>query len=202
MQNKYQEAYNNAKDKAGSQEGILIFATEQEYQQKWALLSALVNSITNAPVRASLGNTAPRILDVGCGYCDIMNFLDKKWYRYTGLDVTDWIVAYAKQQHPDLTVQQGDLKTFEYGLPFELTLSIGTMATLDPAEDITFLEDLLRSTWKTLIISYQDKAKYKGSFRSFRTEDLQVFFQSRGCKMEVHSPDWETETYAVITTKE
>lgn len=57
--------------------------------------------------------TDKTILDVGCGYCDLFNFIKAKNYAiksYTGIDIVPDIVSKAKQLHPNTSISIRDIQ--------------------------------------------------------------------------------------------
>jgi SAM-dependent methyltransferase len=51
------------------------------------------------------------VLDVGCGFCDLYEFLTKHEWRghYTGVDVVPGLLSVARQRHPSLDVRELDI---------------------------------------------------------------------------------------------
>lgn len=51
------------------------------------------------------------VLDVGCGFCDLYDFLDKRGWRgrYTGIDIVPGLLEVARRRHPDLDVRELDI---------------------------------------------------------------------------------------------
>ena len=51
------------------------------------------------------------VLDVGCGFCDLYDFLaNRGWQgRYTGIDIVPGLLEVAKRRHPDLDVRELDI---------------------------------------------------------------------------------------------
>jgi SAM-dependent methyltransferase len=51
------------------------------------------------------------VLDVGCGFCDLYDFLEKHgWHgRYTGIDIVPGLLEVARQRHPGLDVRELDI---------------------------------------------------------------------------------------------
>lgn len=55
-----------------------------------------------------------KVLDAGCGAGRDTNLLSKKGVNAIGLDISEGLIAVARQQYPNLTFIEGDLR----GLPF------------------------------------------------------------------------------------
>jgi len=51
------------------------------------------------------------VLDVGCGFCDLSDFLVRHgWHgRYTGIDIVPGLLEVARQLHPGLDVREADI---------------------------------------------------------------------------------------------
>lgn len=71
--------------------------TADNYHLTPANLEILLPAIENAIKPASDGEA----LDVGCGKGDYLSLILKKGYAYTGLDVSEDMIGYAKALHPE-----------------------------------------------------------------------------------------------------
>ena len=51
------------------------------------------------------------VLDVGCGFCDLYDFLGQHGWRghYTGVDIVPGLLEVARRRHPDLDVREVDI---------------------------------------------------------------------------------------------
>jgi SAM-dependent methyltransferase len=51
------------------------------------------------------------VLDVGCGFCDLFDFLDRRGWRghYTGIDIVPGLLKVARQRHAGLDVREVDI---------------------------------------------------------------------------------------------
>jgi len=92
------------------------------------------------------------VLDVGCGFCDLYDFLDKRGWqgRYTGIDIVPGLLAVAKQRHPGLDVRELDIT--DDSVPpdeYDFVISSGALnASLPSGSNETHIEVALRSMYR------------------------------------------------------
>lgn len=71
------------------------------------------------------------LLDVGCGFGDLLGYLREDGYskvRYTGLDIMPEFIAHATEAHPDATFIAGDFLRLELPEPrYDYVLSSGAL---------------------------------------------------------------------------
>ena len=64
-------------------------------------------------VLAELALKAPdsSVLDIGCGFCDLYDFLKARGWRghYMGIDIVPGLLEVARQRHPDLDMREADI---------------------------------------------------------------------------------------------
>ncbi|RJQ79567.1 class I SAM-dependent methyltransferase [Amycolatopsis panacis] len=80
--------------------------------------------------------SAGRILDLGCGTArDLAAFAGS--HDRVGVDLQPALIAYARDQHPELDLRVGDLRTIRLGRAFDTILCLGnTLAYLHPNDEI------------------------------------------------------------------
>jgi SAM-dependent methyltransferase len=73
----------------------------------------LMKILPEAPL---VNQTEWSVLDVGCGFADLLNVLNENQYYpcYFGLDISGDMVAAAKCLHPDIKTFKGELKDFDW----------------------------------------------------------------------------------------
>jgi SAM-dependent methyltransferase len=97
-----------------------------------------------------------RVLEIGCGIGDTLAALEPAYG--VGVDISDTMVAVARQRHPELTFYAGDgedrLTLARLGGPFDYILVLDTIGSLDDCQ--TFLEQLhpLCSRQTRIVIGY------------------------------------------------
>ncbi|HVN21450.1 MAG TPA: class I SAM-dependent methyltransferase [Dongiaceae bacterium] len=58
------------------------------------------------------------VLDVGCGFCDLWEFLRSGGWRghYTGIDIVPGLLEVARQRQPTLDIREGDITDSSFSL--------------------------------------------------------------------------------------
>jgi len=89
------------------------------------------------------------VLDVGCGFCDLYDFLDKRGWqgRYTGIDIVPGLLEVAKQRHPGLDVRECDITDDSAPLDeYDFVISSGALnASLPSGGNEVHIELALRT---------------------------------------------------------
>ena len=69
------------------------------------------------------------ILDVGCGFGDIIPFIEDicRKFEYTGIDIVPEFVEAARKKHPDHDLHLGDYLNNPVGEVFDIVISSGTL---------------------------------------------------------------------------
>jgi ubiquinone/menaquinone biosynthesis C-methylase UbiE len=67
------------------------------------------------------------VLDVGCGFGDLFNYLKKQGWRgdYVGLDIVDDLLTEARKQFPEIEVRNIDILTNKFDNQFDYVVSSG-----------------------------------------------------------------------------
>jgi len=88
------------------------------------------------------------VLDVGCGFCDLYDFLEQRGWRgrYTGIDIVPGLLQVARQHHPDLDVRELDITDDPPSLnEYDFVISSGTFnAALPSGSNQSHIEAALR----------------------------------------------------------
>lgn len=92
------------------------------------------------------------VLDVGCGFCDLYEFLNKRGWRghYTGIDIVPGLLRIARERHPGLDVREFDI-TEKPDVPegYDFVIASGTFnATLPSGDNEAHTEMALRHMYK------------------------------------------------------
>lgn len=89
------------------------------------------------------------VLDVGCGFCDLHNFLvDHGWHgHYTGIDIVPGLLEVARQLHPGLDVREMDITEADAELDeYDFVISSGVFnAKLPSGNNETHIKAALGS---------------------------------------------------------
>jgi SAM-dependent methyltransferase len=101
---------------------------------------------------AALRMPESSVLDVGCGFCDLYDFLDKRGWqgRYTGIDIVPGLLEVARRRHPSLDVRELDITDESAPLDeYDFVISSGALnATLPSGSNETHIEVALRSMYQ------------------------------------------------------
>lgn len=119
---------------------------------------------------ANLNNSS--ILDVGCGFGDYLNFLQKKKLKinYFGIDINPTFINLAKQKFPNGTFKTLDLQKTKIKKHFDWSFAIGIT---NKCGSYKYIEEILNEMFKIskkgiamdFLSSYVDY-KGKGDFHS------------------------------------
>jgi SAM-dependent methyltransferase len=91
------------------------------------------------------------VLDVGCGFCDLYDFLEKQGWqgRYTGIDIVPGLLEVARQRHPGIDVRELDITDDSVSLGedvYDFVISSGALnAALPSGSNELHIELALRS---------------------------------------------------------
>jgi SAM-dependent methyltransferase len=121
------------------------------------------------------------VLDIGCGYGSMIPLLQKITtnHRYTGVDMTDWILEVARDRYgaqSKLQLLNKSMDQLDVGDEADLVLMLGILATTndDELEPILGLASSLSR--KALILSWTEKnQQYSGKLKAHRIEQLNKF---------------------------
>jgi SAM-dependent methyltransferase len=128
------------------------------------------------------------VLDVGCGFCDLYDFLEKQGWqgRYTGIDIVPGLLEVARQRHPNLDVQELDITDESVSLnkdEYDFVISSGALnAALPSGSNEAHIELALRSmhrrsryaTCVDFLSSYVDFQK-PGAYHTDAISERRVF---------------------------
>jgi len=96
----------------------------------------------------AVSNADRSILDVGCGFADWADHLEKRFpsLRYTGIDLSPRMVAAARGRRPDLDIRLANLVDLNEGDKFDFVAANGIFYLLgDDAERL--LRELVQQMW-------------------------------------------------------
>ncbi|MDQ1352107.1 MAG: hypothetical protein QG657_2413, partial [Acidobacteriota bacterium] len=65
------------------------------------------------------------ILEIGCGTGNLAPYFLKAGYEYTGLDLYDEMLQIARQNHPEASFVQGDMRDLHFMQAFEAVIITG-----------------------------------------------------------------------------
>jgi SAM-dependent methyltransferase len=92
------------------------------------------------------------VLDVGCGFCDLSEFLTQHGWRgrYTGVDIVPGLLDVARRRHPDLDIRELDITDESVALEeYDFVISSGALnAALPSGSNETHTAEALRSMYQ------------------------------------------------------
>ena len=93
------------------------------------------------------------VLDVGCGFCDLYDFLTAhRWRgRYTGIDIVPGLLDVARQRHPGLEVREMDITDGARSLgQHDFVIASGTFsAALPSGSNAAHIEAALQAMYRS-----------------------------------------------------
>jgi len=99
-----------------------------------------------------MGNT---VLDIGCGGCHLYDLLQPKISRYVGVDYDKRILEWARERHPDLTLEYADVNDLSVlgNQKFDTVFAIGLFTHIQGTKEI---EEMLKHTNQCLVFTYKN----------------------------------------------
>ncbi len=101
------------------------------------------------------------LLDVGCGYGDVIPYLPP--CQYQGIDLIDFFVCEARVRHPAFSFGVANILDVE--TPFDWVAMIGIMGTLPRPEEVLIRASELAG--KGLIVDFIDACNYNGPLNRY-----------------------------------
>ena len=92
---------------------ILDWGSRKDQEARFAVLLEVLRRLPPRSYAHSQSDTAPRLLDVGCGLTDLCSFLGRaeQPVRYVGVDITFPILEEARRRWPGRDTLMGDVFT-------------------------------------------------------------------------------------------
>jgi SAM-dependent methyltransferase len=116
------------------------------------------------------------LLDVGCGYGDVVPYLPP--CRYRGIDIIEEFVAEAQRRNPDYEFNVKNLLHVEES--FDWLSMIGIMGTMPSPEDV--LRKAVSLCGKGLIVDFIDACKYTGPLNRYDLGQCALFLIESGMR--------------------
>lgn len=115
------------------------------------------------------------LADIGCGFADLVEFL-KPEVIYIGVDSTPAFIKQASERRPELQlIAQNGIEWLENCEPRSLdaVVALGVLATCDSGQMRELLCLMRRAARKIVVVSWQERREYKGSFNAWDREDVE-----------------------------
>lgn len=98
---------------------------------------------------AALKVPACSVLDVGCGFCDLYDFLRARGWEgaYTGIDIVPGLLRIARERHPGLDIREADITVPSFPADaFDFVIASGVLnAALPSGDNRTHIASTLRA---------------------------------------------------------
>jgi len=132
------------------------------------------------------------LLDVGCGYGDVIPYLPA--CRYVGIDLLEPFVREGQARRPDYDFRVANL--LDVDTPFDWVAMIGIMGTLPYPEDV--VSAAARLCTKGLIVDFIDACKYSGALNRYDLGQCANFLLACGLKqVDIIAPPDHPWTFIV-----
>lgn len=130
-------------------------------------------------VMTEIGNlNNSKILDVGCGFGDLLTFLQSKRIRtkYVGVDINPLFIRIAKQRHPRKMFHVIDIEKKKFRAKFDWVFAIGTTNMAGSHEYIAnLLKEMFRISKKGIAMDFMSTYVDFKRPHSFHASPEQVF---------------------------
>lgn len=95
---------------------------------------------------AAMRQPASSVLDIGCGFADLYDFLRAQGWQgqYTGVDIVPGLLAVARERHPELSLIEGDINLLNDVPEHDYVIASGIFnARLKQGDNQSFTEQTL-----------------------------------------------------------
>lgn len=164
------ELYEKAQTASSDSKKVMI--PEELHKSRLGRAADLLTAVVTPP---------SKILDMGCGYGALLDYLPKS-YEYWGVDANPQLIAKAKDTHPGHKFQQGVLNE---SAPTEVwadyVVCLGVACHLKPGKEYLarFATALTALATKGVVVEFQKAEVYKGAFTSHSEEEITAAFGQR-----------------------
>jgi SAM-dependent methyltransferase len=89
------------------------------------------------------------LLDVGCGFSELADFLDERriLVQYQGVDISAELIERARQRHPERSLRVLDILTADPGGPYDVIVANGIFYLLRD-DAVVCMRRLIRRMWQ------------------------------------------------------
>lgn len=128
------------------------------------------------------------VLDVGCGFADLLTFLkdnfDANEFKYTGIDIMSDFIEVASKKHPEAEFYTSDLFNFSSDRKYKYVVACGCLTYLNPNNEddayelieafISKMLNLCEDDGVVAIHFLSDKVDYHSSADDFHTSPERI----------------------------
>lgn len=148
MEQRFIDLYNERKtDKA---DPAALRSTPEGTRRRMSIAAMLIGVLDR------LDSDTLKVLDVGCGFADLSEYLDKHLVEYQGVDAIDWVVEAAKAQRPNVNIIHGTIDSPGVEQA-DIVVALGVLATVPRAERAEFLASLYDKANVGIVVSFLDE---------------------------------------------
>ena len=123
------------------------------------------------------------IVDVGCGFGDLYHYMPQKPLRYTGIDVMDEMVEYAKK-HTGCEILKLDACVDEMPMA-DYYICSGAMNILSPFETYQFIGNCYRYAKKGFVFNILEGKDESLVYNYFQERKIRAVAKELGAKIKV-----------------
>lgn len=115
-----------------------------------------------------------QLLDVGCGFGTLLEYIEDSISLYTGIDINPEYITACKIKYPQYQFEHLGMEAMSPQLDYDIVVCLGVASFLKPTEDSLkwFIEKLCASARKAVVIELQDAERYKGHFTAFTKKQV------------------------------
>jgi SAM-dependent methyltransferase len=112
-----------------------------------------------------------KILEIGCGSGNLIQYFSSSGFDYTGLDISEEILSIAKQNNPEANLIQGDMRNIKIASKFDAVIITGRSFTyMTTNNDVIDALKSIKSVLNDKGILIFDNFDANIIFRDFQTE--------------------------------
>ncbi|MFH0410605.1 class I SAM-dependent DNA methyltransferase [Corynebacterium sp. L4756] len=163
------------------------------YARRWKVLAAQGKDIYGeARTADAMLERGSKVLDAGCGTGRIGGYLAKQGHNVVGMDIDPILIDYAREEHPDVQWEVGDLSNDEVPeSDFDLAISAGNVMGFLEQEG---REGALRNIFNALAPGGRFIVGF-GEGRGWTFDEFLALVEKVGFRVEFKYSSWELNVF-------
>lgn len=163
------------------------------YARRWKVLAAQGKDIYGeARTADAMLERGSKVLDAGCGTGRIGGYLAKQGHNVVGMDIDPILIDYAREEHPDVQWEVGDLSNDEVPeSDFDLAISAGNVMGFLEQEG---REGALRNIFDALAPGGRFIVGF-GEGRGWTFDEFLALVEKVGFRVEFKYSSWELNVF-------